>query len=146
MLRSSSAGILAYYTVNLKRSGGTSFSHYAPKIWNCLPNEVREFISIHIFKKRVKTYLFKVAYEHNRVWSVCNFAWFYFTSFNVRVYNFIPGFYFPIFAESLFKVLIILYWCCFFNICFMLVKHFELHSMYEKCYTNKLLLLIFFPF
>ncbi len=25
------------------------------------------------------------------------------------------------------------------NICFMLVKHFELHFMYETCYTNKLL-------
>ncbi len=65
MLQSSSAGLLAYYTVNLKQSGGTSFSHYAPKIWNCLPNEVRESTSIHIFKKHVKTYLFKVAYEHN---------------------------------------------------------------------------------
>ncbi len=67
MLRSSSAGLLAYYTVKLKRSGGTSFSHYAPKIWNCLPNEVRESTSIHIFKKRVKTFIFTVAYDHNSV-------------------------------------------------------------------------------
>ncbi len=29
-----------------------------------------------------------------------------------------------------------------FNICFMLVKHFELHFIYEKCYTNKLLLFL----
>lgn len=69
-LRSSIAGLLAHYIVNLKRSGIISFSHYAPKMWNCLPNKVRESNSIDIFKRRVKTYFFKVAYEYNNsVWS-----------------------------------------------------------------------------
>ncbi|XP_073773977.1 ornithine aminotransferase, mitochondrial isoform X2 [Danio rerio] len=63
LLRSSSAGLLEFYPVNLMRSGGTSFSHYAPKIWNFLPLEVKESPSIHVFKKRVKTHLFKIAYD-----------------------------------------------------------------------------------
>ena len=63
LLRSSSAGLLEFYPVNLMRSGGTSFSHYATKIWNCLPLEVKESPSIHGFKKRVKTHLFKIAYD-----------------------------------------------------------------------------------
>ncbi len=82
---------------------------------NCLPNEVRESTNIHIFKKHIKTYLFKVAYEHNSVWSVHIFYcfndlfWMYFLIFS---YTFLCN---PVFMIS-----------------FMLVK---LHFMYEKYYT-----------
>ncbi len=47
-----------------------------------------------------------------------------------------------IFVRIICIYLLILFLCVFFcsyvdvfNICFMLVKHFELHFMYEKCYT-----------
>ncbi len=130
ILRSSSAGLF------------TSFYHYAPKMWNCLPNEVKESSSIHIFKKCVKTYLFKVAYE--QFMKCLYFSLFYdffmylFILFCVYFVSF-SLLYLLILVEP-FQVLIVLCLCCF-NICFMLVELIGLPFMYEKCYTNKLLLL-----
>ncbi len=47
--------------------------------------------------------------------------------------------YIHIFVYTFLCIIIFSYVDVVFNICFMLVKHFELHFMYEKCYTNKLL-------
>ena len=39
--------------------GGRAFSCYAPKLWNSLPNHVRESRSVDVFKKKLKTFLYK---------------------------------------------------------------------------------------
>ena len=40
-----------------------SFSIYSPKLWNNLPNSVKESKSINTFKEKLKTYLFTKAYN-----------------------------------------------------------------------------------
>ncbi len=42
--------------------GGCSFSYLAPKLWNNLPNTVREADTLCQFKSRLKTHLFNLAY------------------------------------------------------------------------------------
>ena len=39
--------------------GGRAFSFNAPKLWNSLPNHVRESRSVDVFKKKLKTFLYK---------------------------------------------------------------------------------------
>jgi hypothetical protein len=46
-----------------KTLGDRAFAHSAPVLWNNLPNYIREVTSIGIFKKTLKTYLFKLAYK-----------------------------------------------------------------------------------
>jgi hypothetical protein len=41
-----------------------SFSVYGPRIWNSLPYDLRAAVNIELFKKHLKTYLFKLSYEH----------------------------------------------------------------------------------
>ncbi len=43
-------------------AGGRSFSYLAPKLWNNLPNTVREADTLCQFKSRLKTHLFNLAY------------------------------------------------------------------------------------
>ena len=40
-----------------------AFSISAPKLWNELPRNIREATSVEVFKTRLKTHLFKLAYE-----------------------------------------------------------------------------------
>ena len=40
-----------------------AFSVAAPSIWNSLPNDIKNSGSIALFKKNLKTYLFKTAYD-----------------------------------------------------------------------------------
>ena len=40
-----------------------SFSCYGPKLWNALPSSIKNATSISIFRKRLKTHLFKQAFE-----------------------------------------------------------------------------------
>ena len=42
--------------------GDRAFSIAAPKLWNSLPVNLRETISIHLFKSKVKTHLFQEAF------------------------------------------------------------------------------------
>ena len=42
--------------------GGRAFSFYAPKLWNSLPNHVRESRSVDVFKKKLKTFLYKMSF------------------------------------------------------------------------------------
>ena len=48
--------------VRTKTYGDTRFDKTASTFWNNLPNETRNEQSLEIFKKTVKTYLFRIAY------------------------------------------------------------------------------------
>ena len=50
---------------SLATLGDRSFSVAAPKLWNKLPNYITTSASISIFKSRLKTYLFSVAFDLN---------------------------------------------------------------------------------
>ena len=63
-LRSSSASVLK--PLNLKTLptlGDRAFQAAAPKLWNQLPKSIHEIKSISVFKKSVKTHLFKLAFN-----------------------------------------------------------------------------------
>ena len=48
---------------HLKICGVRAFSVCAPKLWNSLPSEVRTSETIYLFKKRLKTHYFKLAFN-----------------------------------------------------------------------------------
>ena len=45
-----------------KNYGDRSFQYAAPKLWNDLPEEIRELMDIDCFKSSLKTFLFKRAF------------------------------------------------------------------------------------
>ena len=47
----------------LKTHGDRAFSVAAPKLWNELPLDLRSLVTINLFKKHLKTDLFKKAYN-----------------------------------------------------------------------------------
>ena len=55
-----------------------AFQVAAPKLWNSLPSELRLISNIDIFKRHLKTYLFKVAFDE--------FLFSIFVLFRVRSY------------------------------------------------------------
>ena len=62
-LRSNNKCMLKPLTVRtLPTLGDRAFACAAPRLWNGLPLELREEQSIEIFKRKLKTYLFKKAY------------------------------------------------------------------------------------
>ena len=61
-LRSSSQEYLTVPVTKLKTYGDRAFSAAAPKLWNQLPIELRKSASVELFKKKLKTFLFKLAY------------------------------------------------------------------------------------
>uniref|UniRef100_A0AAX7SWL5 Reverse transcriptase domain-containing protein n=1 Tax=Astatotilapia calliptera TaxID=8154 RepID=A0AAX7SWL5_ASTCA len=62
-LRSSSQLLLVQPRSRLKSRGDRSFALVAPELWNNLPIGIRASDSIHSFKSRLKTYLFKLAFS-----------------------------------------------------------------------------------
>ena len=46
-----------------KRFAARSFSVLGPTLWNNLPSELRKITSYTIFKKQLKTHLFKLAFN-----------------------------------------------------------------------------------
>ena len=62
-LRSSSMGLLQEKRARLKRSGDRAFSICAPRLWNNLPCHVRFCDTTESFKKALKTYLFRKAFN-----------------------------------------------------------------------------------
>ena len=46
-------------------SADRAFSAAAPKLWNTIPADIRNSNTITIFRKLLKTYLYKQAFEHN---------------------------------------------------------------------------------
>uniref|UniRef100_A0AAR2K8P7 Reverse transcriptase domain-containing protein n=1 Tax=Pygocentrus nattereri TaxID=42514 RepID=A0AAR2K8P7_PYGNA len=57
-LRSQSAGLLIVPKIQKVSAGGRAFSYKAPKLWNDLPETVRDSDTVSIFKTRLKTHLF----------------------------------------------------------------------------------------
>ena len=60
VLRSSSLGLLATPTSRTKTYGDRAFSVCAPKLWNGLPNHVRNVGTLPLFKKNLRMYLFSI--------------------------------------------------------------------------------------
>ncbi|KAI5085644.1 hypothetical protein C0J45_2326, partial [Silurus meridionalis] len=61
-LRSQNSGLLVVPRIAKSTKGGRAFSHLAPKLWNSLPDGVRDSDTLSQFKCRLKTYLFSKAY------------------------------------------------------------------------------------
>ena len=61
-LRSASQNQLVVPRSSTTTYGDRAFSIAAPKLWNSLPVNLRETISIHLFKSKVKTHLFQEAF------------------------------------------------------------------------------------
>ena len=61
-LQSGSKCLLETPNYNLESYGKRAFSVAAPSLWNSLPMELKTSTSIDIFKKKLKTYLFKHSY------------------------------------------------------------------------------------
>ncbi len=55
------SGHLIIPRISKQTEGGRSFFYLAPKLWNNLPNNVREADTLCQFKSRLKTHLFKLA-------------------------------------------------------------------------------------
>ncbi|XP_053337506.1 uncharacterized protein LOC128509700 [Clarias gariepinus] len=62
LLRSKDAGCLLVPRIIKNTAGGRAFSYKAPKLWNSLPNSVRDSDTVSVFKSRLKTYLFSQAF------------------------------------------------------------------------------------
>ena len=62
-LRTSGRGLLLVPRVRTKQ-GEAAFQVYAPKIWNSLPEDVRQASTLTMFKSRMKTVLFSCAYDN----------------------------------------------------------------------------------
>jgi hypothetical protein len=62
-LRSSEQHLLKEKKVRLKTYGDRAFSASAPRLWNSLPAELRKCDSEDAFKKGLKTFLFKQAFD-----------------------------------------------------------------------------------
>ncbi len=61
-LRSQNSGHFKIPRISKSTAGGRSFSFLAPKLWNNLPNTVREADTLCQYKSRLKTHLFNLAY------------------------------------------------------------------------------------
>ena len=57
-LRSSSKGLLIAAPVHTKFYGQRSFQYASPKLWNSLPNNLKDCATLEQFKSRLKTHLF----------------------------------------------------------------------------------------
>ena len=61
-LRSSDQGLLLEPRTRLKTKGDRAFQVAAPRLWNTLPQDLRASASIYIFRRNLKTYLFRQAF------------------------------------------------------------------------------------
>ncbi len=61
-LRTSGCELLCEPRFRLSSMGGRSFSVIAPKLWNSLPLALRTTTTLHEFKSKLKTHLFKKYY------------------------------------------------------------------------------------
>ncbi len=43
--------------------GEACFQHYGPRLWNSLPKDLRAAENVHVFKSRLKTHLFSLAFN-----------------------------------------------------------------------------------
>ena len=61
-LRSADKGLLVEPDFRIDTYGGRAFESSAPRLWNALPERCRTAKSVNIFKKELKTHLFRKAY------------------------------------------------------------------------------------
>ena len=61
-VRSNNFFALVVPMIKLKHYGERSFSYVAPVEWNTLDVEIRSLTNVETFKKKVKTYLFNIAF------------------------------------------------------------------------------------
>ena len=61
-LRSNSQNLLTVPRVRTETYGERSFSCAAPKLWNNLPDSIKQCPTIDEFKAKLKTYLFRIAF------------------------------------------------------------------------------------
>ena len=76
-LRSTSQKFLAVSQTNTKSYGDRVFSVASPKLWYQLPLNIRQSSTVGSFKKELKTYLFKLAYDV-QLWFFLSFSFFFF--------------------------------------------------------------------
>ena len=62
-LRSSSNGLLPISKCNTTQVRNSSFSAMGPRIWNELPQSIRQAVTLDQFKKLLKTLLFRRSYN-----------------------------------------------------------------------------------
>ena len=62
-LRSADKCLLKKPVMQLKTFGEKSFYYAAPEVWNKLPFELRACSNLYIFKKKLKTHFFKIAFS-----------------------------------------------------------------------------------
>ncbi|KAI2648195.1 putative RNA-directed DNA polymerase from transposon BS [Labeo rohita] len=62
-LRSANQSLLTVPKSKLKSRGDRAFAIAAPKLWNKLPIHIKTAPTLHIFKSKLKTYLFNIAYD-----------------------------------------------------------------------------------
>ena len=62
-LRSANKGLLVQPKYNLKTYDYRAFLHAAPKIWNSMPISLRTYCELGAFKSKIKTFLFKRAFQ-----------------------------------------------------------------------------------
>ena len=62
-LRSADKGRLVQTKYKLQIYGYRAFSRAAPKIWNSLPVSIRACCELDVFKSKIKTFLFKRAFQ-----------------------------------------------------------------------------------
>ena len=62
-LRSAEKYLLEVPKVRLKTYGERAFSVAAPKLWNALPLDIKLSPSVPVFKSRLKTHLFRIAFS-----------------------------------------------------------------------------------
>uniref|UniRef100_A0A8C6Q5K8 Reverse transcriptase domain-containing protein n=1 Tax=Nothobranchius furzeri TaxID=105023 RepID=A0A8C6Q5K8_NOTFU len=61
-LRSSGRRLLVIPKVRKHTHGEASFQHYGPRLWNELPEDLRAAENVHVFKSRLKTHPFRLAF------------------------------------------------------------------------------------
>ncbi|XP_066523483.1 uncharacterized protein [Hoplias malabaricus] len=61
-LRSQNTGFLIVPRIQKASAGGRAFSYKAPRLWNDLPENVRDSDTVAIFKSRLKTHLFSLSF------------------------------------------------------------------------------------
>ena len=62
-LRSMNSSLFTVPRTRLSTFGDRSFAKAAPSLWNGLPDNIKHADSVPVFKQRLKTYLFSLAYE-----------------------------------------------------------------------------------
>ena len=80
-LRSSGQELLTVPLTKLKTYGDRAFSTTAPRLWNNLPLSIHKSPIISIFKRHLKTYLFKDAYDFQLLFLVHAFISFIICNF-----------------------------------------------------------------